>query len=107
MRGLMLVAVLCALALPAGAQERDWRSWNRGPPHHRPPVVVVKPDPGAAFWGGVFGGVLTQWWQSNRPGREEERNADWLASCSTRYKSFDPYTGTYLGYDGLRHRCTL
>jgi len=31
----------------------------------------------------------------------------WLDSCSRRYRSFDPSTGTYLGYDGLVHRCVL
>lgn len=30
---------------------------------------------------------------------------DWLAYCSSKYRSFDPRTGTYLGYDGLRHPC--
>jgi hypothetical protein len=30
---------------------------------------------------------------------------DWLAYCSSKYRSFDPATGTYLGYDGLRHPC--
>jgi|CXWL01.1.fsa_nt_gi hypothetical protein len=29
----------------------------------------------------------------------------WIAYCARRYNSFDPYTGTYLGYDGLRHYC--
>ncbi len=29
----------------------------------------------------------------------------WIAYCARRYRSFDPYTGTYLGYDGLRHYC--
>ena len=29
----------------------------------------------------------------------------WIAYCARRYASFDPYTGTYLGYDGLRHYC--
>jgi hypothetical protein len=30
---------------------------------------------------------------------------DWEAYCFSRYRSFDPYSGTYLGYDGLRHPC--
>lgn len=30
---------------------------------------------------------------------------DWLAYCSQRYQSFDPASGTFLGYDGLRHPC--
>ncbi len=30
---------------------------------------------------------------------------DWYAYCSSRYRSFDPASGTYLGYDGYRHPC--
>jgi hypothetical protein len=25
--------------------------------------------------------------------------------CAQRYQSYDPASGTYLGYDGLRHSC--
>jgi hypothetical protein len=25
--------------------------------------------------------------------------------CMQRYKSYDPGSGTYLGYDGMRHPC--
>ncbi len=27
------------------------------------------------------------------------------ARCEARFRSFDPHTGTYMGYDGHRHRC--
>jgi hypothetical protein len=27
------------------------------------------------------------------------------AYCAQRYRSYDPESGTYLGYDGLRHPC--
>lgn len=30
---------------------------------------------------------------------------DWEAHCFSRYRSFDPYSGTYLGRDGRRHYC--
>ena len=30
---------------------------------------------------------------------------DDAASCAQRYRSYDPASGTYLGYDGLRHSC--
>jgi hypothetical protein len=30
---------------------------------------------------------------------------DWEAYCASRYRSFDPYTGTYMGYDGVRRPC--
>jgi len=26
--------------------------------------------------------------------------------CAQRYQSYDPASGTYLGYDGLRHPCS-
>ncbi len=28
-----------------------------------------------------------------------------LAYCEQRFRSYDPATGTYLGFDGLRHPC--
>ncbi len=28
-----------------------------------------------------------------------------VAYCAQRYRSYDPRTGTYLGFDGLRHPC--
>jgi BA14K-like protein len=34
-----------------------------------------------------------------------DRDDDAVAYCSRRFRSYDPDTGTYLGYDGLRHPC--
>jgi BA14K-like protein len=33
-----------------------------------------------------------------------DSNADG-ASCAERYRSYDPSSGTFLGYDGRRHEC--
>ncbi len=30
---------------------------------------------------------------------------DWISYCFSRYRSFDPVSGTYMGYDGRRHYC--
>jgi len=30
---------------------------------------------------------------------------DAVAYCQQRFRSYDPYSGTYAGYDGLRHPC--
>ncbi|MCO6387660.1 BA14K family protein [Aliihoeflea sp. 40Bstr573] len=30
---------------------------------------------------------------------------DWYRYCSDRYRSFDPDTGTFVGYDGVRRFC--
>ena len=35
-----------------------------------------------------------------RPG-----SAAWNEACAARYHSFDPASGTYLGFDGQRYRC--
>jgi hypothetical protein len=32
-------------------------------------------------------------------------NGDTTAYCERTYRSYDPASGTYLGYDGLRHPC--
>jgi hypothetical protein len=33
------------------------------------------------------------------------RRGDWMSYCFSRYRSFDPASGTYMGYDGRRHPC--
>ncbi len=32
--------------------------------------------------------------------------AEWIAYCSQKYRSFDPASGTFMGYDGIRRPCT-
>lgn len=63
------------------------------------------PVPGVV--GGILGGWL--WRQFNQPEPEPQivvvepqRDVAW---CMNRYRSYDPYTRTYLGFDGLRHGC--
>lgn len=29
----------------------------------------------------------------------------WVDYCYSKYRSFDEYSGTYMGYDGRRHAC--
>lgn len=33
------------------------------------------------------------------------RARDRAAACAQRYRSYDPASGTFLGYDGRRHSC--
>ena len=35
------------------------------------------------------------------------RYHQWVAYCSSKYRSFDPATGLYFGYDGQYHPCRL
>ena len=39
------------------------------------------------------------------PARKSPKMAIPLAYCEQTYRSYDPASGTYLGYDGLRHPC--
>lgn len=34
-----------------------------------------------------------------------DTGGDAAGYCAQRYRSYDPASGTYLGYDGLRHPC--
>ena len=36
---------------------------------------------------------------------EAQRRQDAVGYCMRRYRSYDPYSGTYLGHDGYRHPC--
>ncbi len=38
-------------------------------------------------------------------GRAPVGSEAWLDYCSRRYRSFDPYSGTFVGYDGRRYPC--
>lgn len=38
-------------------------------------------------------------------GRYEPWSPEWYAYCSRRYRSFNPRTGYFLGYDGVYHFC--
>lgn len=51
------------------------------PYYYGPPVVYEPAYPAPGYGGGV------------------------AASCASRYKSYDPATGTFLGRDGQRHPC--
>jgi hypothetical protein len=61
------------------------------------------PGPGIAFGlatGAIVGGALAA---QGRAAAAAE--ADAFAYCAQRFRSWDPETQTYLGYDGLRHPC--
>jgi hypothetical protein len=49
--------------------------------------------------GAIIGGALSQ----NAPVYAAPNNS--VAYCMRRFKSYDPASGTYLGYDGRRHPC--
>ncbi|OCK55011.1 BA14K family protein [Bradyrhizobium sp. LMTR 3] len=54
------------------------------------------PAVGGLAAGAIIGGAI-----ANSRAQALENDA----YCSQRFKSYDPRSGTYLGYDGLRHPC--
>jgi hypothetical protein len=85
------------------------RHWRGGHRHHRHYGWRHRdrgwygPALGAGFAAGaLLGGALAAAPRAYyRPGV----TADEIAYCSQRFKSYDPSSGTYLGYDGNRHPC--
>ncbi|MBS7702378.1 BA14K family protein [Chelatococcus asaccharovorans] len=51
--------------------------------------------------GALIGGAIA----SQQAAPVVRGDPDWIAYCSSKYRSFDPASGTYLGYDGRRHIC--
>lgn len=45
--------------------------------------------------GAIIGGAIAN----------SQAQADAVQYCSQRFRSYDPASGTYLGYDGMRHPC--
>jgi hypothetical protein len=108
-----LMAGIMALALAASSiiaiAPADAQGWHR---HHG--------GGGAAFAGfaagAILGGVLASQPYGYGPGYFGPGPAyygpgpgyggdDAVGYCMSRFKSYDPNSGTYLGYDGHRHSC--
>ena len=67
--------------------------YGYGPYYYPAPYPYYAPPPGPVYYGApgpVYGGPPA---------------GDAVAYCMQRFRSYDPRSGTYLGYDGLRHPC--
>jgi len=59
----------------------------------------------AAGVAGLAAGALIGSAIASQPGAVYVEGGDPEAYCFRRFKSYDPASGTYLGYDGFRHPC--
>jgi hypothetical protein len=64
---------------------------------------------GAALGLGLLGGAIIgsqyPYYGSGYATYPQDGGVVSSASCASRFKSYNPASGTYLGYDGLRHPC--
>ena len=56
-------------------------------------------------WGPAVGGFVAGAAIGSAVANSRAQAAENNAYCSQRYKSYDPSSGTYMGYDGIRHPC--
>lgn len=108
------LALALALVCSASAEPRHGHHWkDDGDRHYGERYDRPAPDAWRSFWGGVLGGWIAGKLQSERPDREgddvegdlEPWSKAWFAYCTDKYRSFNPRTGRYFGYDGEYHFC--
>ena len=84
------------------------RRWGGGRPYYGRPYYYGR-DYG--YGPGIVGGLAAGALIGSAIAAQQQAapayapTAEWIAYCQTKYRSFDPATGTYLGYDGKRHYC--
>ena len=59
----------------------------------------------AGFLGFILGAAISGTGSDRTYATSRLGNQTYISSCASRYRSFDPRSGTYLGYDGYRHYC--
>ncbi|WP_245884253.1 BA14K family protein [Hartmannibacter diazotrophicus] len=66
------------------------------------PVIRYRPPPRQFYRPPVSSGTNTI---GRDAGGNRAYSPSWYSYCSSRYQTFDPRTGTYMGNDGQRHYC--
>lgn len=88
---------------------RGWRGGYRGGPG----IGIGAGIAGALIGGAIIGATQPYGYYGYGPGYYGPAyvapapyvGVDAVGYCAQRFRSYDPYSGTYLGYDGLRHPC--
>ena len=104
---LVAATALTAVAAPAQAQ---WRGHHRG---GNGGAIVGGLLAGALIGGAIASSQRGYYGPGYAPGYYAPPPAyyagppggDAVGYCLSRFKSYDPGSGTYLGYDGYRHPC--
>ena len=91
---LAIAATALVAVSPANAQ---WRGR-----HHHHGYYGGGAALGGFAAGAILGGALAAQRPYYGPGYYD---GDAVGYCASRFRSYDPGSGTYLGYDGYRHPC--
>lgn len=105
MRTLALAAamILVFAASPATAQHRGGNFHGGGPHWGGHPHWGGYRGGGGNFWGGaIIGGIIGSMLRPNTTVVVPNQGVEW---CMQRYRSYNPETGTYVGYDGVVRAC--
>ena len=83
---------------------RHWyKPWSWGYHPQRPYYPEYRPP---AWWlPGVLGGLVLGGILNGK--KVEAFSQEWYEYCTERYRSFNPETGKYMGYDGEWHFCRV
>lgn len=88
----LAVGVIAGAALASPPPRRYY--YDDGPRYYEPPPRVIYYRPAPVYRAEpVYEGGLRPWTRS------------WYNYCSDRYRTFDPRSGTFVGYDGRAHFC--
>ncbi len=85
-------------------RDDDYRGWHDRHRHGFDDEDVAAGIFGLAA-GALIGSAISSAAQPSGP--VVVNNQEWLAYCTNKFRSFDPASGTYLGYDGVRHACVM
>ncbi len=130
MSRIVLAALLLALASPVMADGRhggggglfhgggghDWHDHSGGGwhPGYNSGGYTGGGWAGGGFLGGVLGGIIANQFAPppvvvapayDFPQEIVPGTPPWYAYCASKYRSFDPSTGTFLALDGIRRPC--
>ena len=86
-------------------QWQQRQSWLRSNGHDRDDNDATAGLVIGTLLGFVLGAAVVDSQQQQESATARLNDPGWIAYCARRYGSFDPYTGTYFGNDGLRHYC--
>lgn len=102
--GMGLLAAVVATATMAGTAKADHYGYYHHGYHHDRGGAIVGGIMGLAA-GAIIAGAMNQREEPRRAVRGYRGDADHVAYCARKYRSYDPYSNTFVGRDGRARQC--